>query len=131
MTMSRSIISFFIFRYHFIHHYFYIISTLIAFTGYSIYNTIFTNWPTTSRTITDVRGFNNLVNHYRRYIKEFAKIALLLMNLLKGSPIRGSTIEWMENEEAAFQVLKNTVISEPILQHPRMGQQFIIDPNLL
>jgi len=30
----------------------------------------------TPRAITDVRGFNNLANHYRRYIKGFATLAL-------------------------------------------------------
>jgi len=32
-------------------------------------------WPT-PRTITDVRGFNNLANHYRRYIRGFATLVL-------------------------------------------------------
>ena|SRR5579859_4736364 len=50
------------------------------------------NWPT-PRTITDVRGFNNLANHYQRYIKDFTKTVLPLRNLLKGSPIKGSPIQ--------------------------------------
>src|SRR5579859_1657502 len=86
------------------------------------------NWPT-PRTITDVRGFNNLANHYRRYINKFAHMALPLMNLLKGSPVKGSPIEWMEKEEEAFQALKKALTSEPVLRHPRMGQPFVIDPD--
>ena len=50
-------------------------------------------------------------------------------NLLKGSPIKGSAIEWTENEDTAFQTLKKALISEPVLRHPRMGQPFIIDPD--
>ena len=86
------------------------------------------NWPT-PRTITDVRGFNNLANHYRRYIDKFAHIALPLTNLLKGSPAKGSPIKWTEKEEEAFQALKKALTSEPVLRHPRMGQPFVIDPD--
>ena len=86
------------------------------------------NWPT-PRTITDVRGFNNLANHYRRYIKGFATLALPLTNLLKGSPVKGSPIVWTPKEEASFQALKKALTSDPVLRHPRMGQPFIIDPD--
>jgi transposase InsO family protein len=86
------------------------------------------NWPT-PRTITDVRGFNNLANHYRRYIKDFAKLALPMTNLLKGSPVKGSPIVWTPKEEASFQALKTALTSDPVLRHPRMGQPFIIDPD--
>ena len=86
------------------------------------------NWPT-PRTITDVRGFNNLANHYRRYIDKFAHMALSLTNLLKGSPAKGSAIKWTEKEEEAFQALKKALTSEPVLRHPRIGQPFVIDPD--
>jgi len=33
------------------------------------------DWPT-PRTITDVHGFNNLANHYARYIENFTELAL-------------------------------------------------------
>src|SRR5579859_7287815 len=85
-------------------------------------------WPT-PRTIMAVRGFNNLVNHYRRYIDKFTYMALPLMNLLKGSPVKGSPIEWTEKEEEAFQALKKALTSEPVLRHPRMGQPFVIDSD--
>jgi len=86
------------------------------------------NWPM-PRTITDVCGFNNLANHYRRYIKNFAKMALPLTNLLKGSPKKGTPIIWTDKEEEAFQALKKALTSEPMLRHPRIGQPFIIDPD--
>ena len=86
------------------------------------------NWPT-PRTITDVRGFNNLANHYRRYIDKFSKIALPLTDLLKGSPAKGTPIQWTEKEEEAFQALKTALTTEPVLRHPRIGKPFIIDPD--
>lgn len=72
------------------------------------------DWPN-PRTITDVRGFNNLANHYWRYIDKFAEIALPLTDLLKGSPARGSPIEWTEREEEAFQALKKALTRDPVL----------------
>jgi len=86
------------------------------------------NWPT-PRTITDIRGFNNLANHYRRYIDKFSKIALPLTDMLKGSPAKGTPIKWTEKEDKAFQALKKALTSEPVLRHPRIGQPFIIDPD--
>jgi len=86
------------------------------------------NWPT-PRTITDVRGFNNLANHYRRYIDKFAKIALPLMRQRKGSPAKGTPIQCTKKEQEAFQALKKALTSEPVLCHPRIGQPFIIDPD--
>src|SRR5205085_11155939 len=66
---------------------------------------------------------------YRRYIKNFAKMALPLTNLLKGSPKKGTPIIWTDKEEEAFQALKKALTSEPVLRHPRIGQPFIIDPD--
>ena len=86
------------------------------------------NWPT-PRTITDVRGFNNLANHYRRYIDNFSKIALPLTDMLKGSPAKGTPIQWTEKEEEVFQALKTALTTEPVLHHPRIGKPFIIDPD--
>src|SRR6202165_3273772 len=43
------------------------------------------DWPT-PHTITDVRGFNNLAGHYRRYIDGFAKAALPLRTFKRVPP---------------------------------------------
>jgi len=81
------------------------------------------------RTITDVHSFNNLANHYRRYIKGFTTPALPLTNILKGSQAKGAPIAWTDKEELAFQQVKKALTSEPVLQHPRMGHPFIIDTD--
>src|ERR1700694_1323763 len=86
------------------------------------------DWPP-PRTITDVRGFNNLAGHYRRYIDRFVKAALPLTDLQKGSPKKGAAIAWTEREEKAFQALKRAITTEPILRHPQIGKPFVIDPD--
>ena len=83
----------------------------------------------TPRTITEVRGFNNLAGHYRRYIDNFAELARPLTDLQKGSPPKGAAIKWTEREENAFQELKKALTSDPILKHADMTQPFILDPD--
>jgi Reverse transcriptase (RNA-dependent DNA polymerase) len=59
-------------------------------------------WPiNTPKTITEVRGFNNLAGHYRRYIKDFAALARPLTDLQKGSPVEGAAINWTERDNRA------------------------------
>ena len=86
------------------------------------------DWPT-PRTITEVRGFNNLAGHYRRYIKDFAELARPLTDLQKGSPPKGATIKWTEREDKSFQALKKALTSEPVLKHPDMSKPFVLDPD--
>ena len=86
------------------------------------------NWPT-PRTITDVRGFNNLVAHYKRYIPRLSSMALPLSDLQKGSPAKGSPITWTEREERAFLALKQVLTTEPVLRHAKINEPFVIDPD--
>ena len=79
--------------------------------------------------ITDVRGFNNLAGHYRRYVFRFADVARPLTDLQKGSPPKGSPIIWEEKEELAFNQLKEMLTSEPILRHAKIGEKFYIEPD--
>jgi hypothetical protein len=44
------------------------------------------------RNITELHGFVNLESHYRKYIPRFSDIILQLMDLMKGSPKKGSAI---------------------------------------
>src|SRR5579871_776441 len=86
------------------------------------------NWPT-PRNITDVRGFCNLVNICRKYIKRMAQHAAPQTDLMKGSPPKGASIVWGERQETAFQNLKKMLATEPVLKHPRIGDDFIIDAD--
>ena len=66
-------------------------------------------------TITDVRGFNNLANHYARYIENFAELALPLTDLQKGAPPKAAVIEWTPECQEAFDRIKEALTSPPIL----------------
>src|SRR5438552_3477298 len=81
------------------------------------------------QTITEVRGFCNTVNVYRKYIPRLAARMAPIMDLMKGSLAKGSAIQWTEAQQIAFDNLKNTITSEPVLKHPRIGDEFYIDPD--
>ena len=85
-------------------------------------------WPV-PKTITDVRGFNNLANHYVRYIENFAELALPLIDLQKGSPPKGTLIEWTPECQEAFDRIKRTLTMEPILRYPDIEKPFILVRN--
>lgn len=80
------------------------------------------NWPIPT-CVRDVRSFLGLVGYYRKFIEGFSKIAKPLFRLTEKSV----KFEWEENCEAAFQKLKNCLISAPILAYPRVEGQYILD----
>jgi hypothetical protein len=55
------------------------------------------------RSIPTLRSFSKLASYYRKFIKNFVKIATPLTNLLKKS---SETYEWNETCNEAFETLK-------------------------
>ncbi|GKA09243.1 putative reverse transcriptase domain-containing protein [Tanacetum coccineum] len=72
------------------------------------------NWvaPTTP---TEVRQFLGLAGYYRRFIEGFSLIAKALTKLTK----KNKKYAWGEDEEEAFQMLKQKLCSAPILALPK------------
>nr|GFC34629.1 hypothetical protein [Tanacetum cinerariifolium] len=64
------------------------------------------NW-TALKTPTEVRQFLGLAGYYRRFIEGFSLIAKLLTKLTQ----KNKTYEWGEEEEEAFQLLKDKLCS--------------------
>ncbi|KAK3109194.1 hypothetical protein FSP39_025154 [Pinctada imbricata] len=80
--------------------------------------------PTTKK---QLRSFLGLVGFYRKYVPNFAVIALPLTDMTKkGKPNR---LEWSESAEHAFQSLKQALVKFPILKLPDMGQMFILQTD--
>lgn len=67
----------------------------------------------TPRSVKDVQSFIGLCNYYRKFIKDFSMIARPLHDLTK----KGRKFEWSEREEGAFRLLKDLLISAPVLAH--------------
>jgi hypothetical protein len=61
--------------------------------------------------VKDVRSFIGLTSYYRKYIKNFAKIANPLINLTKNE----NKFKWSDIENNALEFLKNAIITAPVL----------------
>ncbi|GJY47857.1 putative reverse transcriptase domain-containing protein [Tanacetum coccineum] len=79
------------------------------------------NWasPTTP---TEVRQFLGLAGYYRRFIKDFSKIAKSLTELTQ----KNKKYIWGENQESAFQLLKQKLCESLILALPEGNNDFVI-----
>ncbi|GKD68837.1 putative reverse transcriptase domain-containing protein [Tanacetum coccineum] len=78
------------------------------------------NWasPTTP---TEIRQFLGLVGYYRRFIKDFSKIAKSLTELTQ----KNKKYIWGENQESAFQLQKK-LCEAPILALPEGNDDFVV-----
>ena len=69
-----------------------------------------------------VRTFLGLVGYYRKYIKNFAKIAKPLTMLTQ----MDVKFEWKETHHSAFMKLKEAIIQAPILRYPDTTKPYIV-----
>ncbi|GKB13741.1 putative reverse transcriptase domain-containing protein [Tanacetum coccineum] len=79
------------------------------------------NWksPTTP---TEIRQFLELAGYYQRFIKDFSKIAKSLTELTQ----KNKKYIWGEDQESAFQLLKQKLCEAPILALPKGNDDFVI-----
>ena len=69
-----------------------------------------------------VRTFLGLVGYYRKFIKNFAKIAKPLTMLTR----MDVKFEWKETHHCAFMKLKDAIIQAPILRYPDTTKPYIV-----
>ncbi|GJW97573.1 putative reverse transcriptase domain-containing protein [Tanacetum coccineum] len=79
------------------------------------------NWapPTTP---TEIRYFLGLAGYYRRFIKDFSKIAKSLTELTQ----KNKKYIWGEDQESAFQLLKQKICEAPILALLEGNDDFVV-----
>ncbi|GKB51713.1 putative nucleotidyltransferase, ribonuclease H [Tanacetum coccineum] len=79
------------------------------------------NWvsPTTP---TEIRQFLGLAGYYRRFINDFSKIAKSLTELTQ----KNKKYIWGEDQETAFQLLKQKLCEAPILALPEGNDDFVV-----
>jgi len=81
-------------------------------------------WPApTSKT--EVQSFLGFVNFYRRFIRDFSHIARPLFDLTKAD----TKWTWGETERDAFEGLKNSITSAPILASPDDSAPFRVEAD--
>ncbi|GJX55693.1 putative reverse transcriptase domain-containing protein [Tanacetum coccineum] len=77
---------------------------------------------TSPTTPTEVRQFLGLAGYYRRFIEGFSKIAKPLTELTQ----KNKKYIWGENQESAFQLLKQKLCEAPILALPEGNNDFVV-----
>ena len=81
---------------------------------------------TIPKTVTDVRSFLGFTNYYRRFIKDYAKVARPLNVLISGENAskKRKLIEWNKDCQRAFDELKRLCTSTPILVYTDYKREF-------
>ena len=85
------------------------------------------NWPR-PQTVTQVRRFLGFVNHYRRFVQGYAKIAKPLTALTAGenSKKKTATVTWTPECEKAFEQLKLICQRTPVLAYADYKRPFTL-----
>src|ERR1700678_528956 len=72
---------------------------------------IIKNWPS-PKNIFEVRIFHRLASFYRKFIRDFSGISVVMMDTMKK---RHKTFHWTEEAEKSFNLLKRKITEQPIL----------------
>ena len=79
----------------------------------------------TPRTTKDVRSFTGLAQFYRKFIKNFSKIARPLFELQQ----KDADFIWTDECEEAFNKLKKALTEDVILQYPDYSKEFHLETD--
>ncbi|GKC36824.1 putative reverse transcriptase domain-containing protein [Tanacetum coccineum] len=79
------------------------------------------NWASPTTPI-EIHQFLGLSGYYRRFIKDFLKIAKSLTELTQ----KNKKYIWGEDQESAFQLLKQKLCEAPILALPEVNDDFVV-----
>lgn len=82
------------------------------------------DWPTPKST-KEVRSFLGLTSYYRKFILHYADKARPLPKLTEKS-VR---FQWNDECQESFEILKNALITAPILSYPTEDGTFILDTD--
>jgi len=82
------------------------------------------SWPK-PKNIKDIRKFLGLANYYRRFIKDFARIARP-MNMLTRKDVKW---QWGQEQQQAFNELKGIFMTRPVLVSPDLDKEFRVKAN--
>lgn len=78
-------------------------------------------------TIKELRSFLGMMGYYRRFVKDFAKIAKPLTNLLRGEGCHSNKkVKFDENQKRCFMRMKSLLSSSDILIYPDYSKPFTL-----
>ena len=85
---------------------------------------IIQNCPSPANT-KELRSFLGIAGYYRRFVQNFGMITRPLNDLLK----KNTLFIWTETTEQAFQLLKQSLISAPVLTLPNFNEPFMVETD--
>ena len=79
-------------------------------------------WPT-PKMVSEVRSFYGLASFYIRIVKDFSIIVALLTEIVK----KTICFKWVIEQEKAFNLLKEKLISDSLFVLPNFKKTFVIE----
>ncbi|KAL6420403.1 hypothetical protein ACFW04_014530 [Cataglyphis niger] len=76
----------------------------------------------TPKKVKDVQSFIGLAGYYRKFMEDFSKIAKPLTKLTK----KTEKFEWTTEQQNAFEILKEKLMTAPVLRFPNFNQEFTV-----
>jgi transposase InsO family protein len=85
-------------------------------------------WPRPSN-VHDVWSFLGFCGYYRRYVKNFARLASPLHDLPAGAVKKRAPVTWLPVHETAFLQLKEAMTTAPVLVMPDLTKPFVVETD--
>lgn len=76
----------------------------------------------------NLKSFLGLTGYYRAYIAKYAEISVLLTNMLKKS--EPTKLKWNSEQVTAFKLLKEALMTAPVLITPTFENPFIVQTDV-
>ena len=80
------------------------------------------NKITTPTSIEEVRQFNGMCSYYWKFISHYTDISVGFNDMTK----KGATFNWTKECDAAFKLLKEKLMEEPVLISPQVDKDYVI-----
>ena len=80
------------------------------------------NKITTPTSIEEVRQFNGMCSYYRKFISHYSDISKCFNDMTR----KGATFKWTAECDAAFRLLKEKLMENPVLISPQVDKDYVI-----